>query len=350
LREVLNEIDRWHAEGKRVALATVVRVWGSAPRRPGAKMAVSSQSEIAGSVSGGCVESAVVTEALETLESGRPRLVRYGVTDEAAWAVGLTCGGTIEIFIEPLARDAILVGLRDAIEHERLLGLVTVIDVPGVGSRLLVGPDGRTTGDPGTPELADGAARLATEHFAHFSAGRGTQQTGRGAVELFFETQAPRSKLIVVGAVHVAVPLVRFAAALGFHTTVVDPRSAFASAERFAHADALIVDWPQDALPRVGLNEASCVAVLTHDIKVDVPALVCALRSPARYVGVLGSRKTHAARVRVLREAGLSDEQIGRIRAPIGLALGGRRPAEIAVAIIAEIVAAAYGKDVGDPV
>jgi xanthine dehydrogenase accessory factor len=275
--------------------------------------------------------------------------VRYGVTDEAAWAVGLTCGGSIEIFIEPLAPDAILAGLRDAIEHERLVGMVTVIDGPGVGARLLVGPGGRTTGDLGTPELAECAARLATEHFAHFSSGRRTQPTGSGEVELFFETQAPRSKLIVVGAVHVAVPLVQFAAALGFHTTVIDPRSAFASEERFAHADELIVDWPQDALPRIGLNEASCVAVLTHDVKVDLPALVCALRSPARYVGVLGSRKTHAGRVRALREAGLSEEQIGRIRAPIGLALGGRRPAEIAVAIIAEIVAAAHGKNAGDP-
>lgn len=232
--------------------------------------------------------------------------------------------------------------LRAAVVAERLVALVTVIGGGAGGGRMVVRPGGETVGNLGDAALEAHARRAAAECCAGGDPRRLRVETGAGEVELFVEAIAPRPNLIVVGAVHVAIPLVRFAAALGYRTTVVDPRSAFASAERFAHADELIVEWPDAAFERVVLNEASCVAVLAHDPKIDVPALSCALRSPARYVGALGSRRTHAKRAEALRAAGHSPAEIARIRSPIGLDLGGRRPEEIALAVAAEIVATSH--------
>ncbi len=345
MRDVLQAIDQWQMEGRAVALATVVEVWGSAPRPPGAKMAISSLGEVAGSVSGGCVEAAVVLEAQAVLESGVPRLVRYGVTQEQAWAVGLSCGGDNEIFIERLElHGAISAELRRGLSGERLVALATVIGGPGLGNQALLQPDGTAVGSLGDAQVDARASRAAAGHLARLTAARERFDLGGHIVDVFFETLAPRPKLVVVGAVHVAIPLVRFARTLGFRTIVIDPRGTFATPERFAEADELIVEWPEQALARVGLNETSYIAALAHDLKIDVPALSIGLRSRARYIGVLGSRRTHDKRILALREAGHSEAEIARIRSPIGLDLGGRRPEEIAVAIIAEIVAAGAGR------
>lgn len=240
-------------------------------------------------------------------------------------------------------RDDLYRDLKRRLEAEELVALATVVAGPGLGNQLLVRPGKAVAGTLGSEALDRWAVAEAAAHFATFASGRRSYEGGGEPVGVFLEVQPPRPKLVVVGAVHTAIALVEFANTLGFRTYVVDPRGAFATAERFGHATALSREWPQEALPRIGLNEATYVACLTHDLKIDVPALVAALASPARYIGVLGSRRTHAKRVKALEEAGVAAEDISRIRAPIGLDLGGRRPEEIAVAILAEIVAASHG-------
>jgi xanthine dehydrogenase accessory factor len=339
MRDVLDEIERWRAEGKRVAVATVVEVWGSAPRGPGSRMAVSSAGEIAGSVSGGCVEAAVVDEAGEVLESGAPRLVRYGVTNEEAWAVGLSCGGTLELFLEVAERTPVTDEAERRVREERLVALATALNGPRAGARLLIRSDGGTAGTLDDPDLEKAARTRALELMP----ASGTARLESGDASAFVEVLSPLPRLVVVGAGHLAIPLVALARTAGFRTVVIDPRRAFATRERFPHADEVIVRWPEEAMRDVGIHEATYVAVLAHDLKIDVPALRYAVASPARYVGVLGSRRTHAKRVEALREAGVGDEQLARIHAPIGLDLGGRRPEEIAVSIVAEMVAVTHG-------
>jgi len=233
--------------------------------------------------------------------------------------------------------------LWKSLEDERLVAVTTVVVGKGVGRQMVLWPSGATLGDLGSENANTWARESVQEAFDRFASRRETVDAGGEEIDLFIEVHPPRPRLIVVGAGHVAIPLVAFAKTLGFRTHVVDPRSVFATEERFAHADELIVAWPQEALERIGLNESTYVAVLSHDLKIDVPALALTLRSPARYVGVLGSKKTHAKRVAALREAGLGDDEIARVHAPIGIDLGAKNPEEIAVAIIAEIVAASHG-------
>jgi xanthine dehydrogenase accessory factor len=350
MREVLHDVERWRRDGKGVALATVVKVWGSAPRQPGAKMAVSSAGEVAGSVSGGCVEGAVVEAAQGVLASGTPSLLSFGVSDEKAWSVGLSCGGEIEVFVEPV-RDEVFAEIARRLAAEEPVLTATVVAGGNVGARLVLTADGGTLGTLGAPELDREAERIGRGHLARLTCARETVETcapgaetgARVFGEVFFDAQAPRPRLVAVGAGHVTIPLVAMAAAAGFETVVVDPRRAFATPERFAHADRLLAEWPDRALPAVGLHRATAVAVLSHDLKIDLPALRLALRSPAGYIGALGSKKTHAKRIAALREDGFGDAEIARIHAPIGLPLGGRRPEEIALAILAEIVATEHG-------
>jgi xanthine dehydrogenase accessory factor len=347
MREILEQVERWRHDGKRVALATVVSVWGSAPRQPGSKMAVSSLGEIAGSVSGGCVEGAVAERAAAVLETGTPELIRFGVTDERAWEVGLTCGGQIEIFVEALetpAGDDLFAELKRSIDEDRLVARATVVEGDASGRQMLLWPDGSSFGGLGVSEVEKVARDLARELFSKLTARRERLATAAGEVDLFVEALAPRPTVIIVGAVHIAIPLVTMVGLLGFRSVVVDPRPAFATKARFGHADRLITDWPEQAFHGIGLNESSYVAVLAHDLKIERPALTAALRSPARYVGVLGSRKTHAKRVQALIEAGLTRDEIDRLHAPIGIDLGGRHPEEVAVSIAAEIVAARHGR------
>ena len=331
MRDVLADIGRWRAEGRPVALATVVETWGSAPRATGGKMAVSADGSISGSVSGGCVENAVVAAAQKTLASGVPQLLRFGVSDDTAWSVGLACGGTIEVFVEPLAED-IFDPVREALLQERPAAVATVIRGPEalLGKKLALFADGSTAG------AADDAILAATRAALAEGVSR---RVSLGETELFVDVLLPSPRMVIVGGVHVAIPLVSLANTLGFRTIVVDPRESFANAKRFPHADEIVSDWPDAALGNVGVNSSTAIAVLTHDPKLDDPALTAALRSPAFYVGALGSRRTHEKRRERLLAAGVTEEELARLHAPIGLPLGGRSPEEIALAIVAQVVA-----------
>ncbi len=337
---MIEDVDRWRANGERVALATVVSTWGSAPRRPGAKMAVSAQGGISGSVSGGCIEGAVVEEALAALKEGRPRLLHFGVADETAWAVGLACGGRVEVFVAALD-EALYAASREALLAGRPAAVATVIAGASLGRAALFFPDGRSLGSLASGSVLEGAAREAA--LATLREGQ-VQRRRLGDAELFMEPFLPPPTLVIVGGVHIAVALVSLARTLGYRTVVVDPRSAFGSAARFGHADRLVDAWPDDALRALSLTPSTAVAVLSHDPKLDDPALLVALRSPAFYVGALGSAKTQAKRRARLAEAGLSQAELARLYGPIGLPLGGRTPEEIALGVMAQIVAARNGR------
>lgn len=343
MRDLLPQIHRWRSQGKQAAVATLVQIYGSAPQPLGVKMAISSAGEIAGSVSGGCVEGAVAQEALAVLAAGQPRLVEYGIADELAQSVGLACGGQIAVFIEPWpADDAINRAYEGALAEAHMVALASVIRGPLVGGRLLIWPDREPAGSLGVGSLdrqtVDRAQVLMEMHQSQVV---GFDVEGEQGIQsaLFVDVQPPPPKLLIVGAVHIAIPLITFGRALGFHTIVLDARSAFATPERFGHADRLQIGWPADALPGLHVDESTYIVVLTHDEKIDDPALVYACRSPARYIGALGSKRTHASRVERLRRLGLDEAEIARIHAPIGLDIGARKPEEIAVAILGEIIA-----------
>ncbi|MEZ4868045.1 MAG: XdhC/CoxI family protein [Caldilineaceae bacterium] len=240
---------------------------------------------------------------------------------------------------------ALYTTFADAVKRGKLVALATVIRGPGIGNKLLLWPNGTTQGDLGAAELNDMVRSRADEALAQQQSERFTATTPQGEVDIFLEVQAPRPKLIIVGAVHIATALVTFGKTLGFQTIVLDARSAFATTERFGHADELIIQWPADALAEIGLDESTYLVFLTHDEKIDNPALAVALNSPARYIGALGSRKTHARRVATLEELGVTAEQLSRIHAPIGINIGARRPEEIAVSIIGEIVTVMNGAE-----
>jgi xanthine dehydrogenase accessory factor len=335
MQEIAAELARWLAEGEQIALATVVWAEGSSPRPLGACMAVTGSGKMTGSVSGGCVEGAVFEEAQEVLSGGPPKRLRYSAVGEAGWEVGLACGGTIEVYVEPLVE--IHLRLLAALEAEETVGLATRLG----GGHLLAWPDGRLEGDRSlAPELTALFPGPAAELR------RDPEGPALSEVEgpVFLEVFAHSPTLIIVGAVHIAVPLVALAQTLGFRVRVVDARRAFATRERFPAAEELIVAWPQDALKAEELGPQHYVVILSHDPKFDLPALQIALRSRAAYVGLIGSRTTQAKRQAALREAGFDEEELARIHGPVGLDLGGREPAEIALAILAEIVAVRHGR------
>jgi len=310
----------WHRQGKGAALATVVETWGSAPRQAGSQLVISGAGEIMGSVSGGCVEGAVVTEALAALEDGIPRLLTFGVSDETAFSVGLACGGTIRILVEPVGEDApsLPVALLDGIVTARAARRAAALEVRlSDWSRRLL--------SPGEDPAAD--ARFRSDRS-------GTEEDGR-----FLAIHNPPLRLIIVGAVHIAQALVSIARTCGYDPTLIDPRSAFGSAARFP-GETLIEDWPDEALEALSPDARTAIVTLTHDPKLDDPAIRFALRSPAFYLGCLGSTKTHAKRVERLRGAGFTEAEIARIHAPVGLDIGAKTPAEIAVSIMAQITAA----------
>ena len=333
-------------------------------------MVVRDDGRVAGSVSGGCVEGAVVTESLAVLESGAPRLVSFGYSDDEAFAVGLTCGGVIDIFVAPEV-PAVFPALEEALGSGTPVVLATVIathaeetvgtagltyrpdtpdaDLPRhpieLGASLLVYADGSTVGSLGHPSLDRSVQRDA---LGSLSVGRSTVrhyglagEARASEVEVFFDAYAGPPKMIIFGAVDFTAALARIAKVLGFSVTVCDARATFATIERFPMADAVVVDWPQRYLASVGggLGPRDAVCVLTHDPKFDVPAIVAAVATDVGYLGAMGSRRTHAERVERLREAGLGDEELRRVMAPIGLDLGARTPEEVAIAIVAEIVA-----------
>jgi xanthine dehydrogenase accessory factor len=355
MKELLETLAAWQADGVGIGRAVVIRTFGSAPRPEGAVLLHADDGRIAGSVSGGCVEGAAA-EAIEMArKTGRARVIRYGISDEQAWDVGLACGGTIDVLVEP-DLPALPVDAAWASQGSGGLGSAVITPLPpdsppgefgphepGTGAvpepKLIVTQDGQLSGSLGDPQMDAALVASATESLL-----RGQSRTVElGGRALFIEVFPIRPRLVVVGGVEVARSLVRLAAELGFETVVVDGRPAFATPERFPDVDRLIVGWPDDVAEEIGLGANDAVAVLSHDVKFDEPAIVEALRRGCRYVGAVGSRKTQADRRARLLEAGVSEDDLARLHGPVGLDLGGRSPAETALAILAEIVAERYG-------
>jgi xanthine dehydrogenase accessory factor len=289
-------------------------------------MALTKDARIAGSVSGGCVEAAVVEEGLEVLETGTPKLLRFGIADDTAWNVGLTCGGSIEIFVEKLD-EALFQGLSDSVDKRRPLARAVVIQGTGLGRSVLV-RDGATA-----TTVTEAAALRALER------GQPDVITAEDGAEIFLDVELPAPTLVMVGGVHISIALTAMAKSLGYRTIVIDPRGVFGSEERFPHADELVQEWSDEGLAAVGLDRSSAVATLTHDPKIDDPALLVALRSPAFFVGALGSRKTQEKRRKRLLDRGLTEAELSRLFAPVGLDIGARSPEEIALSVMAQIVA-----------
>jgi xanthine dehydrogenase accessory factor len=355
VRDIMSTLQDWWTAGRPLAVATVVDVRKSAPRQPGAAMAVSSDGEVAGSVSGGCVEGAVFQLSQQVLASGVPELAHYGYSDDEAFAVGLTCGGELDVFVEridPTATPGFERLLRD-IADERPVAVATVIDAPSEpsgspvrGARLVVGPDWSdgTLGTEGldVAVLDDAQGMLEQGRTAERRYGRHGERR-LDDVRVFISSFAPRPRMFVFGAIDYAAAVASIGHFLGYHVTVCDARATFATSKRFPDADEVIVDWPHRYLQRVAVDQRSAICVLTHDPKFDVPLLEVALRSPASYIGAMGSRRTHDERLQRLRERGLTDEELARLRSPIGLDLGARTPEETAVSVAAELVAGRWG-------
>ena len=358
MKELLDTLATWEAGGMTgadVGRAVVVRTFGSAPRPEGANLLYATDGRIAGSVSGGCVEGAAAEEIERARATGHARVIRYGISDEEAWDVGLACGGTIDVLVEPTTPTIVVEAARRSV-GTRGRGSAVVTPLPGDSpsadfgphqpgdgalpeEELIVGEDGSLSGSLGSPELDAALVDAAREALR-----RGLSRTVElGGRSLFVEVFPVRPRLVVVGGVEVARSLVRLAHELGFETVVVDGRAAFATPERFPTVDRLVIGWPDEVADEIDLGPNDAVAVLSHDVKFDEPAIVEALRRGCRYVGAVGSRKTQADRRARLREAGVSDADLDRLRGPVGLDLGGRAPAETALAILAEIVAERYG-------
>lgn len=335
MRDILSDLDRWYTEGQQMALATVVQTWGSAPRRAGSRMVITSAGQFSGSVSGGCVENAVIEAALDSIKTDRAQLLHFGVADETAWEVGLACGGSIDIFVKPLDTN-FFPSLRSAWMEETQSVHVTVIRGSEhiLGREMLVPEDGTVTGTIGNHRQKR-ALELASEVFLR---GKSQRILCDEETELFLELIAPPPMLVAVGGVHITVALMSMAKTLGYRTVVIDPRSVWGNEERFPDVDQLIQAWPRKAFQQLKLTRSTAVVMLTHDAKLDDPALKIVLDSPAFYVGALGSKGTNAKRRERLLDDGITEEQLSRLHAPIGLDIGAETPEEIALAILSEVV------------
>ncbi|GLZ41522.1 XdhC/CoxI family protein [Actinokineospora sp. NBRC 105648] len=355
MRDVLDELMRHYAAGEPVALGTVVATFSSAPRAPGAAMVVAADGTVAGSVSGGCVEGAVYELGREVLADSRPVLQRYGVTDDDAFAVGLTCGGIIDIFVERIDRATFpaLDDLAESVRAEVPVALATVVAHPDperLGKRIVVWPD-RVAGSTGSDRIDaaivdDARGLLASGRSATVGYGPHGERRGEG-MSVFVSSFEPPPRLLVFGAIDFAAAMARMGAYLGYRVTVCDARPVFATTSRFPGAHEVVVDWPHRYLSAElaagRVDERTVVTVLTHDPKFDVPVLRVALRSKLGYIGAMGSRRTHEDRVARLREAGLTEGELAGLSSPIGLDLGARTPEETAVSIAAEIIAVRWG-------
>ncbi|WP_274033879.1 XdhC family protein [Streptomyces sp. MMBL 11-1] len=352
MRDILPDLRARCSEGVPFALATVVAVHGSAPRDPGAVLAVDAAGAVVGSVSGGCVESDVYEVAREVLAGAGPRVVSYGISDDEAFGVGLTCGGTIEVLVRACATAAEredLAAVLDLIAAGLPVAEATVLSGAETGARLVVRPDD-TLGSRGTLG-SEGLDAAATDDARGLLAqGRtGIQWYGaRGQrrmqeVAVFFRTYAPPPRMLVFGAIDHAAATARIGSFLGYRVTVCDARPAFATRERFPTADEVVRAWPHTYLESTEVDARTAICVLTHDPRFDVPLLVAALRTPAAYIGVMGSRRTHRDRLARLREAGVDEAHLARLASPVGLDLGARTPEETAVSIAAEIIQHRWG-------
>jgi xanthine dehydrogenase accessory factor len=355
MNPVVEKLAVWGEEGKQAALATVVKVERSGPLGPGTMMAVNEDGQVVGSVSGGCVEPAVFEECMAVIEGGGPRLVTYGISDDEAFGVGLTCGGIIHIFVEPAGGAAQAETLRRALTEQSPIAVATIIESSedsgvSVGGRLLVAPEAHW-GELDDPELeravADGArgmlegGQTGQRHYGP----RG--QRRMEDVTVFVNSFAPPPHMYVFGAIDFAGAVAKIGKFMGYRVTVCDARPVFATRERFPSADEVVVSWPDEFLTTAEVDKRSVICVLTHDPKFDVPVLKAALETEAGYIGAMGSRRTHDDRTARLREEGITAEQLARIASPVGLDLGSRTPEETAVAIAAEIIALRTGHEGG---
>ncbi|HEX4656779.1 MAG TPA: XdhC/CoxI family protein [Streptosporangiaceae bacterium] len=372
MRDILDPISKWWDAGETFGLATVVRTFSSAPREPGAAMAVAADGEVVGSVSGGCVEGAVYELANEVKENGQPVLQRYGISDDDAFAVGLTCGGIIDIFVEPASQGSFpeLGEVAAAVRAGDPVAVATVIAGPGqVGARRVIwptadapgavkagaapgpgsGPDARrssgTLGSSGRLDQAvdDDARGMLAQGLTGVRRYGPDGERRRDELSVFVQSFAPPPRMLVFGAIDFAAAVAREGKFLGYRVTVCDARPIFATRARFPDADEVVTDWPHRYLAGQTVDARTVICVLTHDPKFDVPLLEVALRTPAGYIGAMGSRRTHDDRLARLREAGLTEDELARLRSPIGLDLGARTPEETAVAIAAELIQLRWG-------
>ena len=345
----LEEYEQFAAAGRAVGRAVVTQIWGSAPRSIGACMIATADGAIAGSVSGGCVENAVALDIAAVIASGQARTVTYGVSDETAWGVGLSCGGSLSVYVEPSVRPVV-----PAAATTRNRVVATIVDPPQPV------PTGWSIGEAGdaTEQLAladavlealTGEVELAARRaLAHGASDTVVLTTSTGlAVTVLLEVFPRQPTLLLVGGVHVAQALMSLARPLGYRTVVADGRAGWLTRERFPDADRLLCAWPEEAFAEVGIDSSTCICLLSHDPKFDEPAMRLALRSPAAYVGAIGSRKTQASRRARLLEEGFTPDELARLHGPIGLDLGGREPMDTALAIMAEIAAARHGASGG---
>lgn len=347
--DILETIERWRAEGSRVALATVIAVEFSAPRDPGAAMAVNDRGEVAGSVSGGCVEGAVYEEAQDVLRTGKPRVVTYGISDSDAISIGLTCGGTIHLFVELLA-DEVLERVARASRSDVPVALATRLDGAQIGAKRVVDAESAagSMGSEGLDYATAGEARALLAAGATEIRTFGEQGEPIGVeVRVFVQSFAPKPNMYIFGAIDFTRAMVHVGQDMGYRVSVIDARPIFATKQRFPHADELVVAWPDEFLKGAPVDERTALIILTHDEKFDIPLLQVALRTRAGYIGAMGSRRTHASRVALLKEAGVGEEALARISAPIGLDIGARTPEETAISIAAEIIALRSGKKGG---
>jgi xanthine dehydrogenase accessory factor len=350
LRDILDQITKWWDSGETFGLATVVNTFRSAPRDPGAALAVSDGGAVVGSVSGGCVEGAVYELAQDVVGSGQPVMQTYGVSDDAAFDVGLTCGGIIDLFVEPVSRERFpeLSEVAAAIREGVPVAVVTVIAGPGtIGARRVIWTD-RATGTLGAGARLDGAVDddvrgmlaqglTGVRHYGEHGERR------LDDLSVFVHSFAPPPRMLVFGAIDFAAAVARAGKFLGYHVTVCDARPVFATHARFPDADEVVVEWPHRFLARTPVDQRTVICVLTHDPKFDVPLLEVALRTPASYIGAMGSRRTHDDRLARLREVGLTEAELARLRSPIGLDLGSRTPEETAVSVAAELIQLRWG-------
>jgi xanthine dehydrogenase accessory factor len=351
VRDVLTDLEAWWRAGETVGLGTVVGTWRSAPRQPGAAMLVGPEGTAVGSVSGGCVEGAVYELAEQARSTLAPVLQRYGVSDDDAFSVGLTCGGIIDVFVEAVNRETFpelgdVIADIDAGRPVAVATLISGVDGARLGSRLIVRPD-TTEGSLGSTRLDDavrddarGLLQQGSTTIAHY--GPDGQRRGDD-ISVFVASYAPRPRMIVFGAIDFAAAVARVGAFLGYRVTVCDARPTFATKKRFPDADEVVVAWPHRYLAQTEVDPRTVVCVLTHDPKFDVPLLEVALKLPLAYLGAMGSRRTNDDRAMRLKELGFTDDDLARLHAPIGLDVGGRTPEETAVSIAAEIIAARWG-------
>ena len=360
MRDVMTDLLRWWRAGERVGVGTVVATWRSAPRPAGAAMLVGPGGEAVGSVSGGCVEGAVYESAQEVLQGERPALRRYGVSDDEAYAVGLTCGGILDVFVEEVSRETFpeLGEVAEDVEAGRPVAVATVVDHPDpehVGRRLVVRPEGSAVerqGSLGSGRADDAVADdarglLASGRTETLTYGPDGERRGEG-MRVFVASYAPKPRMLVFGAIDFAAAVAHVGSFLGYRVTVCDARPVFATKSRFPSADEVVVTWPHrylaDEVEAGRVDERTVLCVLTHDPKFDVPLLEVALRLPAvAYIGAMGSRRTHHDRLERLRAAGLTEEELARLSSPIGLDLGARTPEETAISIAAEVIALQWG-------